>query len=80
MRTSIGDTDGVYDPRLYNDRLLLGLKGTMSEAELYLMRQRLNTGRLRIAQRGEYVQRLPTGLVRLADNRLIKDPTYRFNM
>ena len=80
MRTSIGDTDGVYDPRLYNDRLLLGLKGTMSEAELYLMRQRLNTGRLRKAQHGEYVQRLPTGLVRLADNRLIKDPTYRFNM
>ena len=44
--TLIGDTDGVYDPRLYNDRLLLGLKGTMSEAELYLMRQRLNAGRL----------------------------------
>src|SRR5262249_48034075 len=46
MGTLIGDTDGIYDPRLYNDRLLLGLKGTMSEAELYLMRQRLNAGRL----------------------------------
>jgi len=72
--TLIGDTDGVYDPRLYNDRLLLGLKGTMSEAELYLMRQRLNAGRLSKVQRGEYVQRLPTGLVRLADNNVIKDP------
>jgi len=71
--TLIGDTDGVYDPRLYNDRLLLGLKGTMSEAELYLMRQRLNAGRLSKVQRGEYVQRLPTGLVRLADHSVIKD-------
>jgi DNA invertase Pin-like site-specific DNA recombinase len=44
--TLIGDTDGLYDPRLYNDRLLLGLKGTMSEAEHYLMRQRLHAGRL----------------------------------
>src|SRR5499433_1473006 len=72
--TLIGDTDGVYDPRLYNDRLLLGLKGTMSEAELYLMRQRLNAGRVSKVQRGEYVQRLPTGLVRLADNSVTKDP------
>ena len=72
--TLIGDTDGVYDPRLYNDRLLLGLKGTMSEAELYLMRQRLNAGRLSKVHRGEYVQRLPTGLVRLTDHRVIKDP------
>src|SRR2546421_5652874 len=72
--TLIGDTDGLYDPRLYNDRLLLGLKGTMSEAELYMMRQRLNAGRLSKVQRGEYVQRLPTGLVRLADKRVIKDP------
>ena len=74
MGTSIDDTDGVYDPRLYNDRLLLGLKGTVSEAELYLMRQRLNAGRLRKAQHGEYVQRLPPGLVCLADNRVVKDP------
>jgi DNA invertase Pin-like site-specific DNA recombinase len=72
--TLIGDTDGVYDPRLYNDRLLLGLKGTMSEAELYLMRQRLHAGRLSKVHRGEYVQRLPTGLVRLADHHVIKDP------
>src|SRR5215510_14441687 len=74
LGTLIGDTDGIYDPRLYNDRLLLGLKGTMSEAEHYLMQQRLNAGRLSKVQRGEYVQRLPTGLVRLADTRVIKDP------
>jgi DNA invertase Pin-like site-specific DNA recombinase len=74
FNTLIGDTDGLYDPRLYNDRLLLGLKGTMSEAEHYLMRQRLNAGRLSKVQRGEYVQRLPTGLVRLADQRVLKDP------
>lgn len=74
LGTLIGDTDGVYDPRPYNDRLLLGLKGTMSEAELYMLRQRLNAGRLSKVQRGEYVQRLPTSLVRLADHRVIKDP------
>ncbi len=74
LGTLIGDTDGIYDPRLYNDRLLFGLKGTMSEAELYLMRQRLNAGRLSKVQRGEYVQRLPTGLVRLSDQTVIKDP------
>ena len=73
LGTLIGDHEGVYDPRRYNDRLLLGLKGTMSEAELYMLRQRLNAGRLSKVQRGEYVQRLPTGLVRLADQRVVKD-------
>jgi DNA invertase Pin-like site-specific DNA recombinase len=53
LGTLIGDTDGIYDPRLSNDRLLLGLKGTMSEAELYVMRQRFNAGRLSKVQRGE---------------------------
>jgi hypothetical protein len=74
LGTLIGDTDGIYDPRLYNDRLLLGVKGTMSEAERYLMRQRFHAGRLRKVQRGESVQRLPTGLVRLSDQSVIKDP------
>jgi len=74
LGTLIGDADGIYDPRLYNDRLLLGLKGTMSEAEYYLMRQRLTAGRLSKVQRGEYVQGLPTGLVRLSDKSVIKDP------
>ncbi len=72
--TLIGDNEGVYEPRVYNDRLLLGLKGTLSEAESYMLRQRLNAGRLSKVQRGEYVQTLPTGLVRLADKRVAKDP------
>ena len=46
----------------------------MSEAEHYLMRQRLHAGRLSKVQRGEYVQPLPTGLVRLSDKSVIKDP------
>jgi len=72
--TLIADIEGIYDPRLYNDRLLLGLKGTMSEAELHMLRQRLNAGRLSKVARGEYVQHLPTGLIRLPDNRVVKDP------
>jgi DNA invertase Pin-like site-specific DNA recombinase len=72
--TLIADMDGLYDPRLYNDRLLLGLKGTMSEAELHWLRQRLDAGRLSQVRRGEYRQRLPTGLVRLADGQVVKDP------
>jgi len=70
----IADIEGVYDPCSYNDRLLLGLKGTMSEAELHMMRQRLNAGRLSKVARGEYIQHLPTGLVRIADGRVEKDP------
>jgi len=72
--TLIADSDGIYEPRLYNDRLLLGLKGTMSEAELHLLRQRLEAGRMNQILRGEYRQRLPTGLVRLPDGAAIKDP------
>lgn len=72
--TLIADCDGVYDPRLYNDRLLLGLKGTMSEAELHLLRQRLDAGRMSQVRRGEYRQHLPTGLMRQSDGTVIKDP------
>src|SRR5216684_2783631 len=72
--TLIADVEGIYDPRVYNDRWLLGLKGTMSEAELHLMRQRLTAGRLSQVARGEYVQHLPTGLVRLPDQRVVQDP------
>jgi DNA invertase Pin-like site-specific DNA recombinase len=72
--TLIADYDGIYDPRLYNDRLLLGLKGTMSEAELHLLRLRLREGRMRQVERGEYRQHLPTGLVRLRDGAVVKDP------
>jgi len=74
LGTLIADSDGIYDPRLYNDRLLLGLKGTMSEAELHLLRQRLDEGRLNQVKRGAYRQRLPTGLVRLPDGTVVKDP------
>jgi DNA invertase Pin-like site-specific DNA recombinase len=61
--TLIGDEDGVYHPGLYNDRLLLGLKGTMSEAELYVIRARLNGGILNKAARGELRRGLPIGLL-----------------
>lgn len=72
--TLIADTDGIYDPKLYNDRLLLGLKGTMSEAELHLIRNRLDAGRLSQVHRGEFRQMLPTGLLRLDDGSVVKDP------
>jgi DNA invertase Pin-like site-specific DNA recombinase len=70
----IADHDGVYDPRGYNDRLLLGLKGTMSEAELHVMRARLTAGRLSKVERGVYVQHLPTGLVRTEHGQVVIDP------
>lgn len=72
--TLIADNDGVYDPKLYNDRLLLGLKGTMSEAELHLIRQRLEAGRLNQVKHGTYRQKLPTGYVRRPDGVVEKDP------
>jgi DNA invertase Pin-like site-specific DNA recombinase len=72
--TLIGDADGVYDPRTYNDRLLLGLRGMLSEAELHLIQLRLAAGRARQIERGAYRQHLPTGLVRLPDGRVTKDP------
>jgi len=71
--TLIADADGVYDPREYNDRLLLGLRGMLSEAELHLLRLRLDAGRLRQVERGVYRQHLPTGLERLADGQVVKD-------
>ena len=61
--TLIADPDGIYDPRDYNDRLLLGLRGMLSEAELHVLRLRLDAGRRRQVERGEYRQHLPTGLV-----------------
>jgi DNA invertase Pin-like site-specific DNA recombinase len=72
--TLIADSDGVYDPGAYNDRLLLGLKGTLSEAELHLLKLRMEAGRLSKVRRGELVQPLPTGLVRLEDGRVVHDP------
>jgi len=60
----LADQDGLYDPTDYNDRLLLGLKGTMSEAELHILRSRLNQGRLNKARRGELFCHWPIGYVR----------------
>ena len=62
--TLISDLDGVYDPSQYNDRLLLGLKGTMSEAELHILKQRMHQGKLGKARRGELAFPVPTGYVR----------------
>jgi DNA invertase Pin-like site-specific DNA recombinase len=62
-QTLILDEDGLYDPSQFNDRLLLGLKGTMSEAELHLLRARMRGGLLSKAQRGELRLRLPVGFV-----------------
>src|SRR5438445_1494402 len=61
--TLLADEDGIYDPSAFNDRLLLGLKGTMSEAELHILRARLNGGIRAKAARGELRRGLPVGLV-----------------
>jgi DNA invertase Pin-like site-specific DNA recombinase len=61
--TLIGDADGIYHPAWFNDRLLLGLKGTMSEAELHILRARLEGGIRNKAARGELRRALPTGFV-----------------
>jgi DNA invertase Pin-like site-specific DNA recombinase len=72
--TILADQDGLYDPTDYNDRLLLGLKGTMSEAELHILRNRLNQGRLNKARRGELITRAPVGYVRLPTGEVTLDP------
>ena len=65
--TLLGDADGIYDPREHNDRLLLGLKGTMSEAELHVLRSRLSAGKKNKAKRGEHFGEAPLGYVRTQD-------------
>jgi DNA invertase Pin-like site-specific DNA recombinase len=72
--TILGDEDGVYDPQDTNDRLLLGLKGTISEFELVTMRNRLERGRLHKAQRGELFHHVPWGYVKLTPDRVEMDP------
>lgn len=72
--TLILDEDGIYNPTHFNDRLLLGLKGTMSEAELHMLHTRMQGGTLNKAKRGELVMYLPVGLVYDADHRVILDP------
>ena len=72
--TLICDEDGLYDPADFNDRLLLGLKGTMSEAELHFIRARLIGGQLSKARRGELKMLLPVGLVYDPADRVVLDP------
>lgn len=72
--TLILDEDGLYDPGHFNDRLLLGLKGTMSEAELHVLKARLLGGQRAKASRGELEMRLPAGFVQEPDGRVLLDP------
>jgi DNA invertase Pin-like site-specific DNA recombinase len=74
FRTLLFDQDGLYDPTNYNDRLLLGLKGTMSEAELHILQGRLNQGRLNKARRGALLNHPVTGYIRVPGDRLALDP------
>ncbi len=72
--TLICDEDGLYDPGHFNDRLLLGLKGTMSEAELHVLRARLLGGQRAKAARGELEMKLPVGLVTDPAGKVVLDP------
>jgi DNA invertase Pin-like site-specific DNA recombinase len=74
FRTLLADQDGLYDPTDYNDRLLLGLKGTMSEAELHILRSRMYQGLLNKARRGEVYNHPPSGYVRLPAGEFALDP------
>jgi DNA invertase Pin-like site-specific DNA recombinase len=72
--TLILDEDGIYNPGVFNDRLLLGLKGTMSEAELHVIRMRMIHGVLNKARRGELCPLLPIGFVYDEQNNVVLDP------
>jgi DNA invertase Pin-like site-specific DNA recombinase len=72
--TLLADRDGVYDVGSFNDRLLLGLKGTMSEAEVHLLKSRMLAGRQAKAQRGEIISLLPRGYIRRPSGEVVLDP------
>jgi DNA invertase Pin-like site-specific DNA recombinase len=74
MGALILDEDGIYDPANFNDRLLLGLKGTLSEAELHFLKARMRGGMINKARRGELEMRPPVGLIYRDDGVLILDP------
>lgn len=74
FQTLLADADGVYDPTQFNDRLLLGLKGTMSEAEIHLLRNRMYEGLLNKARRGEVYSHAPIGYVKAPEGGLMLDP------
>lgn len=72
--TLLADLDGVYDPSAYHDRLLLGLQGMMSEAELHVLNQRLLAGKRAKAARGELGMAVPMGYLRRPSGEVVKDP------
>jgi DNA invertase Pin-like site-specific DNA recombinase len=74
FRTLLADADGLYDPTDHNDRLLLGLHGMMSEAELHILKERMYQGKLNKARRGELLGVPPIGYVRLASGEWDIDP------
>ncbi|MBW2166363.1 MAG: recombinase family protein [Deltaproteobacteria bacterium] len=74
FNTLIADVDGVYDPTDYNDRLLLGLKGSMSEAELHILKRRMLEGKRAKARRGELGMQVAVGYYRRPSGDVIKDP------
>lgn len=77
LDTLIADQDAVYHPRHPNDRMILGLKGTMSEVELTVLKNRMLEGARNKAKRGELVYRLPIGLIVAEDGQITKDPDVR---
>ncbi len=72
--TLILDEDGIYDPKSFNDRLLLGLKGTMSEAELHILQARMHGGYINKAKRGELKIPIPIGFLYNEEDKIIIDP------
>jgi DNA invertase Pin-like site-specific DNA recombinase len=74
LETLIADDDGIYDPRDINDRLLLGLKGTLFSAELHILHARMRENLLHKARRGELALRLPVGYRRLHDGSVVQEP------
>lgn len=73
-RTLIGDKDGVYDPRTPNGRLILGFKGQIAEIELNTIKGRMYEGLINKAKRGDLIRQLPTGLVLIHKETVVKDP------
>ena len=72
--TLLADQDGVYDANDINDRLVLGLKGTMSEVELFTMHNRLERGKLNKAERGELILNVPCGYLKLSNGDVLIEP------
>src|SRR3954471_22964210 len=74
FRVLLADADGVYDPTEHADRLVLGLTGMMSEAELHILKQRMYQGKLNKARRGELIARVPAGYVKSPAGEVTLDP------